>query len=298
MANANREDFVTPVGRIVQGSLYIPRTKDGEQKPLMYKSGDKKGEPRSDYYVALAVPKGQETHWAQTPWGQKIWNVAHKGFTQTQCQAPSFAWKITDGDSLIPNSKGTVPAKCEGFPGHWILRFSGSQAPTLLRLNKLGKTEAFLDKDAIMPGDYVEIACNVTDNESQQRPGVYLNHNMICFRATGDRIITGVDPDSVGFGQAPLPPGVTVVPTNSVMAPMETLAVPMQGYAVPTTVTVPVMPPIPPHPGILNQAPPPPVPVAQPQRVMTAIANGLTYEQYINNGWTDTQLIQNGLMMP
>ena len=306
MANTNREDFVTPVGRIVQGSVYIPKTKDGEGKLLVYKTGDKIGQPRVDYYIALAVPKGPEKHWAETPWGSKIWAVAHKGFSQAQCTKPDFAWKITDGDSLEPNSKGTVPAKCEGFARSWILKFSGSQAPTLLRLNKMNKTETLIDKDGIMPGYWVEIACNVTDNESQQRPGVFLNHNMICLRAPDDIIHTGVDPDSVGFGAAPLPPGVTVVPTKPVMASPEQ-AVPAVPLLVmpyfPNLNPEQAVPAVPPHPGILNQAPPPPpppppAPVVQRQRIMTALAQGITYEQYITNGWNDTQLIQNGYMLP
>jgi hypothetical protein len=276
MANANREEIVTPVGRLVQGSVYTASTKDGEGKPLVYKSGDNVGQPRKNYYMALAVPKGAEAHWSATPWGAKIVAVARKAFSEAQIALPSFAWKITDGDSLIPNGKGTVPAKCEGFAGCWIIKFSGSHAPTLLKLNSLGKTEPFLTENAIMPGMYVQISGNVVDNESQQKPGVHINHGMVCYRAHGDLIFTGVDPDSVGFGEAPLPAGVTVVPTNS---------------AFPATPT-PVPPP---HTAILAP-PPPPAPVA-PQRVMTQRATA-SYQEYVNLGWTDLQLVQQGYMQP
>ena len=287
MANTNREDIVTPVGRLVQGSVYIPSTKDGEGKPLIYKTGEKAGQPRTNYYMAIAIPKGVETSWSTTVWGAKIVAVARKAFTENQVGLPSFAWKITDGDSTVPNGKGTVPAKCEGFAGCWILRFSGSQAPTLLKLNALGKTEPFLTENAIMPGMYVQIAGNVVDNESQQKPGVHLNHNMICYRAHGDLIFTGTDPDSVGFGEAPLPAGVTVVPTTSAFLPP--LAQPAPAAAL-------APPPPPPYVAILAP-PPPPAPVATPARVMTQRAQA-TYEAYVNLGWTDLQLIQQGYMQP
>jgi len=41
---------------------------------------------------------------------------------------------------------------------------------------------------------------------------------------------------------------------------------------------------------------PPPAPVA-PVRQMTAAANGVTYEAYVAAGWSDAQLVQNGMMM-
>ena len=47
------------------------------------------------------------------------------------------------------------------------------------------------------------------------------------------------------------------------------------------------------------QPPVPPAPVApSPAHQMTAAANGVTYEAYKANGWSDEQLIQNGLMLP
>lgn len=41
----------------------------------------------------------------------------------------------------------------------------------------------------------------------------------------------------------------------------------------------------------------PAAPAAAPAFVMTAAANGLTREQYHAAGWTDEQLIQNGMMI-
>ena len=45
--------------------------------------------------------------------------------------------------------------------------------------------------------------------------------------------------------------------------------------------------------------PPPPAPAAPaaPVRQMTAAAQGIPYESYIQQGWSDAQLVQNGLML-
>jgi hypothetical protein len=43
---------------------------------------------------------------------------------------------------------------------------------------------------------------------------------------------------------------------------------------------------------------PPAAPVAQAQHVMTPAANGVPYESYRANNWTDEQMIQHGLMYP
>ena len=273
--NTNREDILTPTGRFVQGSLYVPNTTDMEGRPLVFKTGEKQGQPRTDYYVAIAIPKKGETHWAQTDWGTKIWNVGHKGFPNGQGNSPTFAWKITDGDSLIPNRKGTVPANCEGFPGHWILKFNSSEAPTILRLNSLNKTETFSEKDGIKPGDYIQISGSVSDNQSTQQPGVFLNPKFICFRDTGDRIILGIDPDSVGFGNDGYSPSTPPIPPSPFTAPV-----------------APTAPTAAPYTAILT----PPVPPMPRARVMTAKAAGRTYEEYVAAGWNDKMLIDDGRM--
>ena len=125
---SQRVNITSPVGRIVMGSLYDPSTTDAEGKPLVVKTGPNAGQPRVNYFFALAIPKGAEPHWAHTPWGQQIWNVGNQAFPNA-AQSPAFAWKIEDGDSQIPNKKGRKPCDNEGWRGHWILKFSGGFAP-------------------------------------------------------------------------------------------------------------------------------------------------------------------------
>jgi hypothetical protein len=294
---AQRDNFTTPVGRIVMGSLYDPSTTDAEGKPLVIKSGPNAGQPRVNYFFALAIPKGAETHWAQTPWGSIIWNNGNQAFPNV-AQSPAFAWKIEDGDSQIPNKKGRKPCENEGWPGHWILKFSGGFAPKIYRQEGGGYVQV-LDKDYVKAGYYVEVAANVEGNGSQSQPGVYLNHSMVCFRAYGQEIQFGPDVNTAGFGASPLPAGASVTPpAGAIPMPGAAPGLPGGPAAAPglpggaqATPAVPVVPNV----GFV-QVPPPAAPTA-PVRQMTPAANGVPYEAYIAQGWTDALLVQHGMML-
>ena len=304
---SNRVDLLTPVGRLVQGSLYEGQTTDAEGKPLTYRTGPQAGQPRVDYYFALAIPKGSETHWSQTEWGAIIWNEGHRSFPGGQAQSPSFAWKIIDGDSTIVNRAGKRPCDRDGYPGHWVLNFSSGFAPAIY--NRDG-TQQILESNAVNTGDYIQVFGTVSGNESTQQAGVFLNHQIVAFAGYGDRIYTGVDPKAVGFGKAPLPAGVSTIPKAQgfnpapVAAPATTTP-PVANVAppayVPPTAPATTMPPVAnvapppiPHVGILN----PPVAPAAPVKTMTAKAGGITYEQMVANGWSDDLLVQHGYMLP
>lgn len=306
MAKVN---FTSPVGRIVMGSLYDPSTTDAEGKPLVVKTGPNMGQPRVNYFFAVAFPKGAEPHWAHTPWGQLIWNVGNQAFPNA-AQSPAFAWKIEDGDSQIPNKKGRKPCENEGWPGHWIVKFSGGFAPKVYQQEGSGYVQ-ILQKDFCKPGYYVEVAGSVDGNGSQSQPGVYLNHSMVCFRAYGPEISFGPDVASAGFGAAPLPAGASMTPPAGVIPmPQAAVAAPAP-LALVGSVPMPPAPapvahaPIPviPNPAFVQVPPPAPVPMAPPPapaipvRQMTPAAGGVTYEAYLQAGWSDAQLVQNGLMV-
>ena len=103
-----------PVGRMIGGSLYVPQKKtDQSGKPKL----DATGQQMTAYNFGVAIPKGVEQHWAQTEWGAQIWavgNAAYPGIAQN----PSFAWKIIDGDSQIPNKRNNRPCDQEGYARH------------------------------------------------------------------------------------------------------------------------------------------------------------------------------------
>ena len=309
---SQKVNITSPVGRIVMGSLYDPNTTDAEGKPLVVKTGPNAGQPRVNYFFALAIPKNPgETHWAQTAWGQQIWNVGNQAFPNI-AQSPAFAWKIEDGDSQIPNKKGRKPCENEGWENHWILKFSGGYAPKVYQQEGAGYVQA-MQKDFVKPGYFVEVAFSVEGNGSQSQPGVYLNHSMVCFRAYGQEIQFGPDVSSAGFGAAPLPAGASMTPpAGAIPMPSAPAAVAPGVPAMPAPSAAPI--PVTPNPAFVQVPPPvaaaasiamgvPNVPVAPPaipaapMHQMTPAANGIAYEAYIAQGWTDAQLIQNGLML-
>lgn len=265
----NRVSFLTPVGRIVKGSLYKPQDKDAEGKPLVVKRGPNAGGPRVDYYFGLAIPKGSPTErWQDTTWGRIIQQAGVSAFPAGQHQFPSFAWKVTDGDSTIPNKKMKKPCDQEGHKGHWILNFSSGFAPKIC--NSDG-SQMLTEPDAVKCGYYVQVYGSVTDNGSDNQPGVILNHDAVSFQGYGPEIHTGIDTAAVGFGGA-LPVGASSTPIGQAPA------------AAPVATPAPAPAP---EPGFLA---PPPAPR------MTEKAT-TTYEEYRKAGWSDAQLIASGLMV-
>jgi len=179
-----RVTFTTPVGRVVMGNLYKANDKDAEGNPLVIKSGVNAGKPRVTYFFALAIPKGAEKHWQETEWGKIIYSTGAKAFPQAH-RAPSFAWKIDDGDSDIPNKRGRAPNQNEGWPGHWVLKLSTSFQPQIYRMNGTNSFVRDDSPDVVKPGYFVQVQVAVSGNGSQTQPGVYLNPNIVCFRAYG-----------------------------------------------------------------------------------------------------------------
>jgi len=209
-------NILTPVGRLVAGSVYNANTTDWQGAALVTKTGPNAGQPRSEYFFALAIAKGQEQHWSQTEWGQVIYNAAASGFPNGEPQRPDFAWKITDGDSTVPNKNGKTPASKEGYPGHWVLSFSSGFAPNLYNANG---TEQLMVVDAIKTGYFVQVSGSVEPNGNPGNPGVYMNHSMVALAGYGPEISVGPDAASVGFGGTALPPGASATPVAGAFNP-------------------------------------------------------------------------------
>jgi hypothetical protein len=257
------ETFLTPVGRMVMGSLYDPQTKNQDGSPMVFKSGKNVGKPRVNYFFMLAIKKNGEMHWNQTEWGMKICNAAKMLYPLGESNRPIFSWKIQDGDSTIPNGNSVRPCDCIGFAGHWVLKFGGAFAPALIDRNR----EYLTQPDAIKCGDYIQVNVAVNPNYSNtpQNIGIVLNCTHVALIGYGEPIQfrKSIDPKTLNIsGQ--LPPGASETPVSkSISAP------------------APVPPP---HYGILSGG-----------RKMTAQAPG-TYEQMISWGWSDAQLIEHGMM--
>lgn len=306
-------EITTPVGRLVQGSLYVPQTTDMDGKPLEYKTGANKGMPRVTYFVALAIKKGNEQHWAQTEWGALIYGIGAAA-NPKEHNAPAYAWKITDGDDNNEfNSQGKPrkikPCERDGYPGHWVLSFASSYMPGLYTLVNERQPKELNEIDAngelkrvINLGDYVQIFATANSNGSTTTPGIFLNPQMVCLIAYGDRIFTGKDVNDVGFGTTTLPEGASLTPKSSgAFAPPVAVVAPVTTYAPPAQVTPP--PVVQPYPQILNAAPtalapPPAAPVARMLKVHPQYnpTGAVSYDDAINAGWTDATLAQHGLI--
>ena len=252
------------MGRLVRGSLYKANTTDWEGKPLITKTGANQGQPRSEFFFGVAVPKAPgQTHWAMKPanwpadkpyWGEEIWKIGHAG-VHNAGQLPHFAWKVSDGDSTVPNKRGRKPCEMAGHAGHWIVNFSGGQAPTVYRIPTGARDpQVWHDVDAVQPGDFIEAVGGAAFNGQSGNPGVYLNHSMVCFVGYSQegRIVMGPDPTQVGFGSSAPPAGVSATPVGGAIA---TVAPPP-----PVTASAPLPPPPVATPAPINPAnlPPPP----------------------------------------
>lgn len=321
MAKRTPVPFNTGIGRMIGGSCYEGETTDEKGQQLTYKSGAKAGQPRTDYSVGIALPKTQ-AHWANEPWGAPIWAEGHGAWPNGQAQRHDFAWKIVDGDSTMPNKKGIKPCDRPGYPGHWVLWFSGTTPPQVAVA--LSGTPQWNDQPGtVMPGDYIEVRGSVVSNESDQTAGVYLNYDAVCLRGyhpDGRLAATRINLADAGFGASPLPAGAVMQPAGGPALPPPVpgaVGAPPVPGASPSTVAVPpvpaapavapVAPPAPvmvtPNPAILGAPPPvavpsapvpspvvptPPVPVAPP--AAKVLKNGGDYAAWIAAGWTDETL--------
>lgn len=282
----NANEFLTPVGRLVSGDCFKGKTTDAEGNPLMIKSGPNAGKARTDYYFAIAIPK---TDPGYEELKGKIYGEAKASFPNLfdaagNCTNPNFAFKIIDGDSITPNSKGIKPCDREGYKGNWVLSFSGSFAP---RCYSKGGESVLTDPESIKRGYFIRVYGSVRGNGATQQPGVFLNHSMIELIGYGEEIKTGPDANAV-FGAKPvatLPPGATAAP----VAPAQPIATPQTASAVPGPVVAPAG--VTPAPDFLNNAPVPAAPVVP--EVFNVQGVKYTREQLKAAGWIDEQI--NGL---
>lgn len=259
--NPQANQILFPPGRLVQGDLYDPQDKDTQGNPLIIKTGANAGKARVNYYFAVAIPKTRAAWWEETHtlpdntqsmWGSRILAIANAAWPQGQTQQPKFAWKIEDGDSQTPNERGRKNADREGHPGCWIIKF-GSMFPT-----KVFDSSAnpMLQPGLVKLGFWVEVLGSIEGNSNSQKPGIYVNHNMVAFRAPDKEISTGPDPRAVGFGKTALPPGVTAAPVGVAAFPVTPPATP----GAPGQPPAPAYPPTPPvalPPGSGGYTPPP-----------------------------------------
>ena len=282
------QEILFPPARLIMGSLYKGNDKDDKGNPRVNKAG----QPSTQYFFGVAVPKGRETHWNQTPWGQQILAVGAAAFPAVY-QGRTFAWKIEDGDSTEPNKKGRKPCETEGGPGHWIVKFSSGYPPTVHHQPRPGLVVEVTTPGAVKVGYWIQVAGNVVSNNSTESPGVYLNHNMVLFVRPDTEITSGPDAASVfaGAGVSQPLPGVASLPAGfgaAVPAPTYAAVVsPMFVRPNPAILALPALPAIP--------RPPAAVP-AEPALTAKGLASGFTYAEYRAGGWSDEVMRAEGVI--
>lgn len=303
MSNTNRVEFLTPVGRLVSGSPFEAQTTDSEGNALVIKSGPNAGQPTQRYFMAIAIPK---TDAGFNELYGKMQQVAKQGFPRLfdqagNCILPTFAFKYEDGDSQIPNQKGTRNCDREGYPGNWIVKFQSSFAP---KCYTAGGAAVITDPEAIKRGYFIRIYGNIVDNASQQKPGIILNPNMVELVAYGEVLSSGPDGATI-FGGAPaatLPPGATTTPPapaaqiaqpsvpGAPAIPQTPAAIaPAPAISTPSPVSAPPPANVQPAPDFLNPAPPAPV-AAPVVELIEYQGQKYTREQLLGFGWTNEQI--------
>ena len=301
-----KSEFLTPVGRLVQGDPFEAQTKNMQGQPLMTQGG----QPTQRYFIAVAFKK-DDPAFAQL-WGA-IEQVGRGSFPALNIAPPwdpacRFSWKVMDGDGVDDNGKPN--ANKPGFAGHWIVKFSSSFPPKCFYAGRYAPHEQITDPKAIPRGYYVRVAGTIEGNANPQKPGVYVNLNMVELAggSASDVIVVGPDAASV-FGGAPvqLPPGVSAALPAASAAPLglpgaalPTLGIPAS--TVPAT-GVPVIaaasPGLPvivkPNPGILGTLPS--LAPAEPALTQAAKDAGLTYASMKAQGYDDATLRAGGYII-
>lgn len=298
----SEHQLTTPVGRLVAGSLYVGNTTDYDGNPLKYKTGAKAGQDRIEFSFGVAFPKSAPgQHWASEAWLAPVWALAHASFPGGEAQRRDFSFKIIDGDSAEPNKKMRRPCDSEGYPGHWVVFFSGSQAP---RVCNADGSQLITEPGAVKKGFFVQVLGSVTKNTGAT-PGLYWNHSAVAMSAYGPEISSGPDISQAKFGQGvALPPGATTTPPAGALPGSPPPPPPAAHAAI--AAPPPLVPGAAPGPNSSYASPNAPAGVPLPSvhgaKVMSskAISQGLTYESFQvgapGSQWTDALLVQEGYM--
>ena len=220
---------------------------------------------RTSAYIGVAVPKGSEPDFKLTEFGKVFLAEAQIGWKNGQWQHPTFAWKVTDGDSTIPNKKGKIPNQREGYAGHWVIHCSTEIPVKCYHVGKYDPTQQIQNKDEIKTGDYCRVLLTVKPNDSDQSPGLYVNPTLFELSRAGQQIVTGDGPDAATAfgGSAP------VLPANGAY----------DTAVAPPPVAPGVPPPVP------GPAVPPPV---EPKYLVNGVEYTLSALKAAN--WTDAQI--------
>lgn len=307
-------------GRIVWGAPSKTKDKDKAGKPLTTKSG----QPRIKCDFGVAIPKNGTVSFWQTPWGADIYGLGLASFphlfdpaTKALLPGRKISWKVTDGDSVIPNENGRRPCDQEGYPGCWVVAFGSSFVPRCVRFENGAWVD--INPDQIKTGHEVEIAGSIDSNGDAQKPGVYVNHGLVAHAGILPEIVSqGIDPSAAGFtpgfsGSFPTPAAglpVAGLPTPGApapaAAPAPVMASPLPSPAAPLpSAAAPAPTGVAPQPGFLAPGAPVPGAPAAPVApapvpagpVMTAKAGGVPWASFLAQNWKEADARAQGYIV-
>lgn len=325
-------EFITPVGRLVQGSFKLePKVDPNTNQPKL----NDQGVPVKECFFALAIPKTDPNF--NTVWAAMSAAAREKYPTifdaNGNCTNPKFSWKYQDGDGVDGNGQSVKDKP--GFAGHHILKFATQYPPKCYPHGKYDAMNQYADPDQhIKRGYYIRVAGMVRDNgvdlnnRNGHRPGIFLSPNLVEFIAFGEEIQSGPDASKVFGGAAPigaLPAGASATPLVGSAGPQGGPSLPGGTPGTPSlpgAASGPVGGPSLPGAGPVAQGGPslpgsgpaatggpvlpgsgpslpagPGAPPTGPQYVMQPSAGGMTREQLLAQGWTDALLLQHGHMV-
>lgn len=264
-----RLDFVSPIGRFVNGSLTEKRTKDNEGRPI--------DDQKQKFEFGVAFPKADIWPLLSErfyPWLANQASRDQNAMSRVQnwfSTFDGFSMKIGDGDRQ--NQKGQYN---ENTRGCFVMYFSSSWAP-----QTVDPTNQNINAELVKRGFYVQVAGNITTNGDKHSPfqagdraGIYLNGQFVRLVAEGDEIRGGPDAATV-FGDSPvptaLPPGARPLGSTSGAAGAFSQP-PQQGFQQPPQQQY----------GAPAPAPMAPVAVAQQPAVQPQTASHGSYPQVLS----------------
>lgn len=282
-----------PVGRIVGGHPVRMNALIDDRTNQPKVNAD--GTPAMEVYVGYAIPKTPGIDWRQTGWGQQLVAIAHRDWPRGEHGAPTFAWKVINGDSAVPNKRGIAPNTREGYSGHWILNTSTRFPIRCFHAGRLSPEQQIQNDKEIKPGDYGRLALDVKGNGSTDSPGIYLNPVIFVLDRAGIEIVLSSGPSAQDvFGDEPtvqLPPGAQVDPNVQQQPAAGGTPPPVQTGAVQPAADFLNGPagaaPPPPPPPAANATPPPPPP---PEKQYNVNGNLFTAAQLLASGWSQAQI--------
>lgn len=186
--------FTSPKMKFVQGDVDEPQTQDAQGNPRVIKTGPNAGQPNPQYFVAGAIPKNDPAwpeFWALLA-NQAVADFSNLfpqgaapliaaggpvGIPQGACLHPNFSFKVIDGDGLDQNGKSNSDKP--GFAGCWVVRFASSYAPKAFHVGHYAPQEQIQEKGAIKRGYFIRVNGSVDGNGNAQRPGLYVNLDLV-----------------------------------------------------------------------------------------------------------------------